>query len=92
MKNHCELLGLRLELVGGAHDMSCNMSDWMACRVDGFDLCAYGTTCLFVVVGFWFFLWEMLKYMRLESYRLPGVAVEMFSVKGTENVCKLAFS
>lgn len=55
MKNHCELLGLRLELVGGAHDMSCNMSDWMACRVDGFDLCAYGTTWLFVVVGFWFF-------------------------------------
>lgn len=30
MKNHCELLGLRLELVGGAHDMSCNMSEWMA--------------------------------------------------------------
>lgn len=55
MKNHCELLGLRLELVGGAHGMSCNRSDWMTCRLDCFDLGAYETTWLFVVVVFCFF-------------------------------------
>lgn len=31
MKNHSELLGLRLELVGGAGGVSCSRSDWMAC-------------------------------------------------------------
>lgn len=66
-------------------------------RLDGLQSGWLWPWCLWNNLAFccwWFlvFLWEMLKCMRLESYRLPGVAVEMFSVKGAENVCKVAFS